>query len=375
MFNGYKPKFNNNDINKSMLTLPMQTGVYEIVEDNKKFNLKRIIDSYHVPKKVYGKMNFYINYYTKAVIRNNFRIGILLTGLQGSGKSELAKMICNNCISHGLRVVTVNNVTYSKELIIFLESLDNTVFFFDEFSKVFRWDGQERLLTFLSNTFDRERVVILTENNINNISSFILNRPGRARYAKHFDKIDIETVVEYMDEYNVDNNFREDLLKLYKRVPDFTFDHLTAMVTEHKDVPDIEFDELLDILNLNSMVPDKVLQLVSVKYIGELVKYKEHEIELSKVTLTPSKLSAKFLAIEFNLMAIINFDNDNLQNKILNLNKKDIHELVSDTLILNKDNFELSFKIVDEGEWISVTNEDSDNRNNFNRQPFSIKKL
>ena len=365
MFNNYKPMFNSGINNTTMLTVPLSPGVYEIIEDKKKYSLRLIANEFHVPDKIYGKLRFYINYYFKSILRHNFRTGILLTGIKGAGKSELAKVLCNKCIEHGLRAVNVSNVTYSKELIIFLETLDNTVFFFDEFSKIFRWDGQEKLLTFFSNTLNKERVVILTENNINNVSEFIRNRPGRARYAKHFDKLEIETVTEYMNDFDLDEQFKEDLLKLYKRTPDFTFDHLTAIVTEHIDVPDVEFKQLIELLNLGSMLPDKVLQLVSVKYIGDLVKYQDENIELSEnVILTPEKPKYNMLTLNFNLTVFIKYENKDLKNKTLDLTQKDIYEMFKDTVSFRKDDYEVNFIVVNEDEWTSTNN--SENSNSFN---------
>lgn len=374
MFNGFRPKFNNSNVNNSMLTLPMQTGIYEIIENRNKFTLKLISDKFTEPDKIYGKLKFYVKFYFKAILRKNFKVGFMFTGIKGAGKTELAKILCNKCIDHGLRVVNVNNVRYSKELVIFLETLDNTVFFFDEFSKIFKWDGQERLLTFLSNTLGRERVVIITDNNINNISDFIKNRPGRVRYGKHFEKLEIETVIEYMEDFDLDNEFKENLLKLYKKTPDFTVDHLKAIVSEYLEVKDIEFDELISLLNLSSMVPEKVLQLVSVNYVGDLVKYKDASIDITKyVLVTPTKLNAKSLTIDFTININISYEDEKLKNKTLFLSKKDIFEMVSDKISFIKDDYEINFIIVNENEWKSnrLDNDINDN-NGFrnNNRPF-----
>ena len=260
-------------------------GIYKPVMNprTKQYNLEFISNNFNVPDHYYGEVQKYLDYYSQAFKKQNFSSGVILTGLPGSGKTALGKSLCNFCILNGLKVINLNNVQYRDELIQFLDTLTSVVFFFDEMGKTFHQGIQEKMLTMLSNNLYTERITIITENNPNLISSFIRNRPGRIRYAKHFSKISKETVIEVANDMGCTDAFLDELLKDYDGLTVFTFDHLKALLTEHKFFPDMSFKQIVEYLNLEFMSGVKTLKLVS-------YRYKDKNIPIEDVIVRPKKV-------------------------------------------------------------------------------------
>lgn len=318
-------------------------AVFEIIEikdkGNKRFELKEISKKYTVPKKLYGKLKFYINFYWKSFIRKKFKSAVLLTGIAGAGKTEIAKVLSNQCIDYGLRVVSVTNIRFSPELLQFLEELESVVLFFDEYGKNFRWDEQQKMLTLISNTLDRERIVLLTENDKNNISSYIRNRMSRVPYAKDFEKLESETVREYMDDFHLSDSFKQSLLELYQSASVFAFDHLQGIVDEHLANVDIPFNDLIDLLNLDIFTKKLYLHIEAIKYIGTDEELAKLTFTKDNVTMTPYKVTKEAFMNDYITVSLIIKHDDR--------NGKDIHTGLNKELISFFDKNNISFKAED----------------------------
>jgi len=264
------------------------TGVYIPVFDKRtnQYVLQYSMAKFNTPTKFYGELQTYYDFYCKAFKLQNFNSGILLTGLSGSGKTELAKRLCNFCIDNGLNVINLYNVEYRDELIQFLSSLNKVVFFFDEMGKTFYKNMQNKMLTMLSNNIGLERVVIITENEPSFISDHIRNRPGRIRYAKHFTKLSRHTIEEAAIDYGCDEQFLNELLRNYEKITTFTFDHLQAILTEHKLFPNMPFKEIISYLNLEVISGVKGLKLISCSYKGQDIPVEKIDTNPKRITLS-----------------------------------------------------------------------------------------
>lgn len=241
-----------------------------------------------VPDNIYGKTGKRVLRYWSKFARALQTIGILLVGDSGAGKSMEGELLCNVAIKTGqLPVIAITGFVVTEQTIQYLEQLDEVVFFFDEFSKHVPYPMQDLLLSLLTNTSKRF-LPIMTENDINTISAYLRSRPGRAWYRRVFDKLEQDVVEDYLEQNpTVTNVFKDAMLSKYKSAMTFTFDHLKALVAEHKDYPDEPIDEMLEILNVDIFTKTKKYFLTEVYEVLE-EKDEKGEKKLKKVDFIKS---------------------------------------------------------------------------------------
>ena len=235
----------------------MRPGIYSIAESEfnkqKFFNLVPVKERFELPDKIYGDI-------MDNVIRvwNNYAItkkttGVLYSGLAGTSKTLSAMLLSNIAIDNDLAVVMCTEIRFDLELLGFLNSLSNVVLFMDEFRKNMDWSIQEKALTMLSDINSTHKLIVMTENSVNGINSYILNRPGRIRYHFNFDKLSHSVFKHYCSEHDVVPSFYKELEEKYLTYKTFSFDQLQAIITEHLHYPNDSLDKLLEILNLHDL--------------------------------------------------------------------------------------------------------------------------
>lgn len=209
-------------------------------------------ERFALPKRIYGSVK-------KDAIRvwNDYVLngssGVLLTGDKGSGKSLLATILSNIAIDNGLPVYCIDGGSGSLNPLELLQTLTQCVVFIDEFGKIFYRSEQEQFLSFLSDPFNSKRLIILTENDENYVSPYILNRPGRVKYHYGYDKLPVDVFEEYCDDMDIQGKFYKDLKAKYESVSKFSFDQLKAIYDEHIKYPDEEFDVIIGYLNTSNL--------------------------------------------------------------------------------------------------------------------------
>lgn len=206
--------------------------------------------------RVYGRRDKIIDKVIRTYAHLDRSLGVLFEGDKGIGKSsttmELARRMC---AEHGLPVFLISH-NYPG-LADFLSSLGECVLVFDEFEKVFpiNDDGvnqQNQFLTLFDGTDAAKRLYIVTVNDTNKLSPFMMNRPGRFHYLFSFDYPDLDSITEYMQNEvpaaspeqvsdSVSFAFRARL----------NYDHLRALATELRIAgPDAPVAELVADLNI-----------------------------------------------------------------------------------------------------------------------------
>jgi len=321
---------------------------------------------YSTPPKLYGELKDLVNYFWQAFKLKGYKGGVMLTGEPGSGKTELAKSLANKAIDEGMRVIDLSNIRLDEDTIEFLSTLDNVVLFFDEFYKIVG-HNQNKLLTLLSNPNDLKRIVIITENDRYNISRFIRNRPGRIRYSKHFDKLPFSVVKEYLEDFDIDEDFKRELIELYKKMPKFAFDHLKAIVDEYLLFPNLTLEEIVDNLNLDFITGSKKIVIQEVEYNGKgypVSKSEELELDLFmntimklRVDITVPNTDTEFIDALVKAGAIAdmpfnnnfnnnNYNNNNMVTYILQINSNDLVEFVDDKLTFKVKDLILRGKVI-----------------------------
>lgn len=234
----------------SMDSLPAK--VYVVRHDPMRgFFLSIHKDKFEVPSRVYGssKMKAHKVYSTYKLRSKS--TGVLLTGDKGAGKTMLSSLVCNMAIEEGVPVLLVNEAFSGTEFNQFIDSIGECVVFYDEFAKTFEnKEEQNALLTLLDGTSSNKRLFLMTENNENLVNEFILDRPGRVFYHFQFDKLEKAVIEEYCADHGV-SDIVENIMNLYNRMLEFSFDILSAIVEEYKRYPQDKFDELTSDMNFS----------------------------------------------------------------------------------------------------------------------------
>ncbi len=201
------------------------------------YYLEPRLDKYKIPEKLYGDTRKIAIRVWNTYVQDKKSTGILLTGQAGTGKSLLGEVIANIALDNSIPVVVVSEIEVTINLISFIST-----------------------------------------------SGYIRNRPGRIRYHIDYNRIDKKVLLEYCEDSKVGEEFIAQLLDKYDRSTVFTFDHLQAIVSEHKRYPADTIDELINILNLGFLEKPKVYKLSSINNIKskEVVEYYPIEIDATR---------------------------------------------------------------------------------------------
>jgi hypothetical protein len=260
-------------------------GTYKVHFDPKAgFSLLRIPDLVVGTERIYGHRERKVEKVFKAYRRAQRKLGVLLSGDKGIGKSQFARMLAERSIDEGIPVVLVTED--AEGIADFLDTLDECLVIFDEFEKVFssgrnQYEGRNRQNQFLP-LFDgissARRIYCVTVNDLADVSSYILNRPGRFHYHMRFEYPGPDEVREYLTE-----QAPAALAEEVENVANFSlrvnlnYDHLEAIAFELND-PNAQFAEIVQDLNIKPVEPS--LYRVEAKFDNGVVLSDEVPLNL-----------------------------------------------------------------------------------------------
>lgn len=231
---------------------------YEVVYTQETgFYLQRIRCSQENGR-VYGRMDERIEKVMRSYGASARNLGVILSGAKGIGKSLFAKRISQRAVADGLPVVMVNE--YYSGLPQFLSSIDQKcMVLFDEFDKNF-YDAstetnnptavQDSFLTLFDGVYSSNKLFVITANNLEKISEFLVNRPGRFRYHLRFSYPNEQEIREFFrDQLTCASAQKEvDSVVKFSTIVPLSYDCLTAIAAELNMGE--KFDECLDVMNI-----------------------------------------------------------------------------------------------------------------------------
>lgn len=137
--------------------------------------------------KIYGSSSAKVDKVMKSYHLMDRNFGVLLSGQKGIGKSLFVRLVADRAIQDNLPVIVVSAAIAG--LADFISSIDqDCVVIFDEFEKTFAkqedWNPQDELLSLFDGIDGGHKLFIVTCNKLEDISQYMLNRPGRFHY--HF---------------------------------------------------------------------------------------------------------------------------------------------------------------------------------------------
>ena len=163
-----------------------------------------------VSEKVYGVHSEKVDKVLNSFKIFNRNLGVILSGDKGIGKSLFSKLLSIKAIESGYPLVIVNS--YFPGIGEYLAEIDQeVVVLFDEFDKTFELsersrqdnDGEKRspqteMLTLFDGVAQGKKLFVVTCNDINALSKFIVNRPGRFHYHFRFEYPTAAEIEEYL---------------------------------------------------------------------------------------------------------------------------------------------------------------------------------
>ena len=220
-----------------------------------------------IPEKVYGNVNAKIHTVMNTYDNDPKSLGVLLTGIKGSGKTMTAGMLCKEMLARNIPVILVNNSIPVDALNQIIDSVGEVCILLDEFGKIYDEDDQNRMLTIFSGVSSQKRMIVITENSVSRINSFMLNRPSRLLYHFRHSNLESEIITEYCNEVGVMKEFHDEVIIYSKTVTSFTFDILQAIVKQHLLNPEVKFKDLISIMNVEHPFVNKKIncELISIK--------------------------------------------------------------------------------------------------------------
>lgn len=222
------------------------------------FSLLREAEHIAVPERCYGSAQKNVDRVLHSFLSREEPMGTLLSGISGSGKTLFTKLISNECVKRGIPVVLVNDSYDIDELSAFLGKIQQRcVVIFDEFEKTYPIGSKDEdreseagVLRLLDGVLSTPKLFLLTCNETERLSKFLLNRPGRVRYHFEYDRLEDDVVKQYLTERGVAEEPAHEIFKLSKLIPKLSFDILRAVVDEHLTFPEDDIEHLFDLLNI-----------------------------------------------------------------------------------------------------------------------------
>ncbi|WP_194765522.1 AAA family ATPase [Microbacterium sp. UFMG61] len=238
-------------------------GTYRVHFSSKEgFSLIRIDDLTVGDERIYGGRDRKVAKIFRSYALADRSLGVMLSGDKGIGKSLFLRMVAEAAREQRLPVVVVSED--HDGIVEFLDSLDECLIVFDEFEKIFpagrrgSTDGGNRQNQFLS-LFDGlsavKRIYCLTVNDVADVSTYLVNRPGRFHYHMRFEYPGPDEVRQYLVD-QAPNAHPDEIenVALFSRRARLNYDHLRAIAFELEQ-PDSLFAEVVEDLNIKSIEP------------------------------------------------------------------------------------------------------------------------
>lgn len=225
------------DVRETGVTHPkLPVGIYSIEYDEMRgvFFLIKKENKFKLPPKLYGDHSIVDRWIKSHQNNTGKNLGILLSGLKGTGKTITAEIFCNK-IEKPVILMT-RGWTGSK----FFDFITNpmfhdTIIFIDEFEKIFNnhreSEAQDAILSLMDGIYNTRFVFLLTVNK-DNISEYLINRLGRIKYYKKYENLEQSVIDEVVNDLLEDKTLAPSIIDFQNVYNICTFDILVNVIKE-----------------------------------------------------------------------------------------------------------------------------------------------
>ena len=188
-------------------------------------------------EKIYGNHEVKVNKVLNSFKYSDRNLGVILSGQKGIGKSLFARILSHHAIENGYPVLLAN--TYMPGIADFISSIEQeVVIIFDEFEKNFSNNSddhagpspQEEMLSLFDGLDNGKKLFVITCNEVDRLSTYLLNRPGRFHYHFKITFPTEEEIVEYLTD-KVKPKYADGIKDIvnFSRTVNMTYDYLRAI--------------------------------------------------------------------------------------------------------------------------------------------------
>ena len=206
-------------------------GVYNVGLTLEGWYLEKYADEFTFDYKIYGLETEFCEHVIKTFENTTGNLGIMLTGIKGTGKTVTAKILAN---AFKLPVIIVKDMGGNNQgMIEYFSSFNfDSILFFDEFEKNFS-EKDSTILQIMDGVYNigYRKIFLLTTNQMT-VNENLVGRPSRIRYVKKFGNLDLKTVKEYLDDNLKVKEAYQDLINYIDTLSISTIDILKSIVNE-----------------------------------------------------------------------------------------------------------------------------------------------
>lgn len=176
--------------------------------------------------------------------------GVMLSGIKGTGKTVMAKVIAKNS---NLPIIIVDEDYPTGRINDFFRKFETPVtIIFDEVDK--HWDT-ENLLGWLDGVqTNAKKLVLFTCNNEDRVNDYLKDRCSRVRYIRHFEANDN---ARFLREILQDKGIAEDKIKdtytfIVNNFGLLSIDNILSFIDEKLSFPELSNEEIFNDMNISS---------------------------------------------------------------------------------------------------------------------------
>ena len=243
--------------------LPPKTYRVDYDPETRIFSLLEAHD-FEIPEiKIYGQHLDKVKKVLNSMDKMNRNLGVILSGDKGIGKSLFSKFLGLKARKKGIPVILVNE--YHEGIANFLEEIEQTVMIlFDEYDKTFdekKHNCQAEMLSLFDGVSAGKKLFVITCNEIQSLSQYLINRPGRFHYHFRFLYPTADEIRDYMED-KLDKQYYDEIENViaFSVRMNLNYDCLRSIAFELNN--GLKFQEAINDLNIIRISQYKNIKII-----------------------------------------------------------------------------------------------------------------